>query len=181
MTDVLAIDLATATGWARGSVGEVPRFASIIFAKDKKDNNAVFAGALRWIMGEVRNNPPDVLMMEALLPPSAMINHTSRAVRDRLAGLHGIVRAVAKDAGVDEIATASVGDVRNHFIGTRMLQREPAKRAVIERCRALEWQVKNDNEGDACAIWSFACSILDPRQALLVSPLFNKNLRVSTW
>ena len=179
MTEILAIDLASTAGWCRGNSGdETPRFGTIKFGAG--DGDVIFAAALQWMLEEVREHPPEILMLEAMLPPGAMLNHTSRQVRDRLAGLHGIVRGCAKRWGVGEIAEVSVGDVRKHFIGTRSLHRNEAKTAVMERCRALEWMVANDNEGDACAIWSFAVSLIDPKQALRVSPLFNRKLRAAS-
>jgi crossover junction endodeoxyribonuclease RuvC len=191
MRDVLAIDLATKTGWARGCVGEVPEFGTMNFAAKKKgtkggsdmllSSDSVFAAAMEWI-GELLDPVPDILIIESMLPPDAMKNKTSRQVRDRLAGLHGIIRAVAKRKGVGEITEAAVGDVRAHFVGIRNLKRHDAKSAVIDRCQSLGWDVANDNEADACAIWSYACALIDPVQALSVVPLFNKRLRViSTW
>ena len=183
MQDILAIDLATTTGFARGRVGDpAPTFGTIKFhGSGTHDGNSVFAAALRWMTESISDNPPDMVVIESLLPPAAMLNQTSRAVRDRLAGLHGVIRGAARRRGVGEISDVGVGEVRKHFIGTRGLHRTEAKKAVIDQCHALDWQVKNDNEADACAIWSFAVSLIDPKQALRVSPLFNKKLRVVAW
>jgi len=95
-------------------------------------------------------------------------------VRDRLCGLHSIMLGVASNSGVGEIVTASVGDVRNHFIGTRSLKRAQAKAAVVAKCEVLGWRVADDNQGDAAATWSYACSLIDPKLALRGSPLFNR-------
>ena len=186
MRDILAIDLATTTGWARGSVGDAtPSFGTQKFyggiSGKSQDGNAVFAASLKWITETLANNPPDMVIMESLLPPAAMLNQTSRAVRDRLAGLHGVIRAAARRRGIGEISDVGVGDVRQHFIGTRSLKRDEAKKAVIDQCLLLDWRINNDNEADACAIWSFAVSLIDPKQALRVSPLFNRKLRAVSW
>jgi hypothetical protein len=177
--DILAIDLATTTGIARGKVGSTPIADTIPFAKHAgASNEAVFARALSWASAYLQADPPRLIFVEAMLPPDAMKNATSRAVRDRLAGLQGIIRAVAYLRGVHGIESATVGDIRGHFLGARGLRREYAKRAVIERCRALGWKCENDNEGDALALWSYACAQIDPTTALQVSPLFNKALRI---
>ena len=180
--DILAIDVASTTGWARGCVGDMePLFGTVKFAPKglPGNSNAIFAAAQGWMSG-IMTNPPDIVIVEALLPPDAMKNKTSRQVRDRLAGLHGIIRAGAFRAGVGEISEASVGDVRAHFLGTRILKRLDAKRGVVQRCHDLDWYVTNDNEGDACALWSFAAGLIDPQQGLRVSPLFNRKLRIKT-
>ena len=178
-TDILALDVATCTGWCRGRIGETPTCGSIRFGKPGVTDAAVFGAALDWLIVQFDRRPiPDLLIMEALLPPMAMKNETSRAVRDRLGGLHGIVKACAHRYGVGEIATATVGDVRAHFIGDRTLPRDKAKREVMRHCQMLGWKSLDDNAGDAAAVWSYACALINPEWALQVSPLFNRKLRV---
>jgi hypothetical protein len=148
------------------------------FGKSGASDNAVFSHCLTWLSRQLEPKPrPDLLVVEGMLPPGAKLGHTSADVRDRLAGLHGIVRAVAFLRGIYRIEEHSVGDVRAHFIGDRMLKREAAKRETLRRCRALGWPVDDDDAADACALWSFAASLIDPAQALKLSPLFNKALR----
>ena len=179
MTDILALDIATTCGWARGRVGSMPVSGSVRFAAPGASENAVFGQALRWMSETLQPEPrPDLLIFEGLLPPAAMQGETTRQVRDRLAGLHGVVRAVAFLRGVYEIASVSVGDVRMHFIGARSLKREAAKRETIRRCKALGWPVEDDNQADALAVWSFACGLIDPTHAIKLSPLFNRAIAI---
>ena len=179
MTDILALDLATTSGIARGRVGSTPTADTVPFAKHAgASNEAVFARALSWLSTYLQADPPDLIFVEAMLPPDAMKNETSRAVRDRLAGLHGIICAVAYLRGIHRIEAVTVGNIRGHFLGERALRRDAAKAATVERCRALGWKCENDNEGDALALWSYACAQIDPTTALQVSPLFNKALRI---
>jgi hypothetical protein len=180
MTDILALDVATSTGFARGKIGEAPVCSSIKFGTD--DGDVVFAAAMTWLNEYLAGcGVPDMMIIEALLPPDAMKNETSRQVRDRLAGLHGVVRAVAHKHGVVRIAQAAVGDVRAHFISASKLKRKQAKAAVMAQCKALGWAVADDNAGDAAALWSYGCAIVDPANALTVVPLFNPKLRVTVW
>jgi hypothetical protein len=179
MTDILALDIATTLGWARGRVGEVPTSGSICFEKYAgASDNAIFGNALTWLSAQLEPKPrPDMLIIEALLPPGAKVGKTNRATRDRLAGLQGIMRAVAHLRGVYRIETPSVGDVRAHFIHDRNCKRARAKRETVAKCRALGWPCADEDAGDALAIWSYGCSLIDPRTALRVSPLFNRRLR----
>jgi hypothetical protein len=183
--DILALDIATTTGWARGAVGSPPRDAgSIMFGRPGASNNAVFGHALTWIAdylepaGIASGRPrPTMLVLEAMLPPGAKAGATNRDTRDRLAGLHGIMRAVAHLRGIYEINEVSVGDVRAHFIGDRTLKRDRAKREVLLRCHQLGWPAEDDNAGDALALWSFACSLIDPQLAVRPVPMLNPKLR----
>jgi hypothetical protein len=183
MTDmsirILALDVATTTGYAVGPIDQVPAAGSISFGAPNASENAIFGNALRWISTTLEPRPrPDVVIIEAMLPPGAKVGNTTRQTRDRLAGLHGIVRAVAHLRGIAQINQATVGDVRMHFIGTRTMKSRAAKVEVVSRCTQLGWPVSDDNSADALALWSYARSLIDPKYALLVSPMFNKNLRI---
>src|SRR5262245_24963892 len=129
MTNILALDLATTCGWARGKIDGVPAAGSVRFGKANASDNAVFGNALTWISNALYPSPrPDIVIIEAMLPPEAKLGHTTRETRDRLAGLHGIARGVAYLREIPDIREASVGDVRAHFIGTRTLKSFAAKR-----------------------------------------------------
>jgi hypothetical protein len=179
MTTVLALDLATVTGYARGVVGGTPIAGSIRFGTRESGDGEVFGHAIGWMSKLLAMQQlPDVIVVEAMLPPGAKVGQTNSSTRDRLAGLHAIVRGVAHIRGISEIACYSVGDIRHHFIGDRSLRRAQAKAAIVQRCRQLGWNVVDDNAADACAAWHFACSLIDPTQAVRVSPLFNQQLKV---
>jgi hypothetical protein len=172
---ILGLDVATRCGWARGRLGETPIAGSVRFGSSSTNENVIFAAALDWASSFLQPQPrPDVVMIEAMLPPDAMRGATSKAVRDRLAGLHGVIRAVASLRGVGKIETCSVGDVRSHFIGHRGAKRDVAKRETMRRCAKLGWDTKDDNAADACAVWSYACALIDPALALRLTPLFNR-------
>jgi hypothetical protein len=176
---ILALDIATRTGFASGRIGETPISGSVRFGNASIDENVVFGAALDWLSEQLQPHPrPDMVMIEALLPPEAMKNRTSRAVRDRLAGLHGVMRAVASLRGIRRIEECKVGDVRSHFIGDRGAKRVTAKRETMRRCAQLGWRYRDDNAADALAIWSYACALVDPETALRTVPLFNRAVAI---
>lgn len=177
MTNILAIDVATRTGWARGDVHGQPVAGSVRFGNVHASANAVFGNALKWISQTLEPHPrPDIVILESMLSPDAKFGDTSRQTRDRLAGLHGVIRGVTFLRGIPEIAEASVGDVRAHFLGTRSLKRDAAKRETMLRCGLLNWPACDDNAGDALALWSYATALIDPKLALRVVPMFNRRL-----
>jgi len=174
---IAALDIATTLGWAVGALDECPRAGSIRFGLVGRDPpDEIFSAALIWAADFFERERPDLLMLEGMLPPQAMQNRTSRQVRDRLAGLHGIMLGSARRYGVGEISTASVNDIRAHFIGDRGLKRNAAKRETIRRCVQLGWPVEDDNAADALACFSYACGLLDPKWGLRLTPLFNRSV-----
>lgn len=179
MTLVLALDIATTTGFAYGGPEQPsPKIGSVQFGSAAASPDAVFGAALAWANRFFAENKPDLIAIEKMLPPMAMSGKTTRSVRDRLAGLQGILRGAARNAGLFEVAMVDVGDIREHFIGQRGAKRDSAKLQTMQRCRQLRWTVDNDNEADAAALWSYQVSRIDPRLALRVSPLFARGTAI---
>jgi hypothetical protein len=173
---IWALDIATVTGIAIGRVSERPKAHSVRFAPAGAASDVLFAGCLEWFDEMIERGPlPDILAIEELLPPLARRGVTNTQTQHRLAGLHGVVRAMAKHAGIPEIASANVNDVRGHFIQARNLKREEAKRAVYARCQMMGWSAHDDNCADALALWSYTAGLINPASALQTTPLF------STW
>jgi hypothetical protein len=175
MTDVLALDVATTLGWCRGIVGSVPTLGTMSFKAARERD--VYGLALTWFSDFLRPEPrPDLVILESMLSITAMNGQSQRVTWLRLAGLRTLAIGVAHARNIPEIAEATVQDIRGHFIGDRNMRSKQAKRTVMERCHRLGWDAKNDNESDAAALWSYACSLIDPRLALNVVPLFNRRL-----
>jgi hypothetical protein len=175
---ILALDCATHCGFARGEVGTVPSSGSVAFGGGGNDR-VVFAAALSWLSELLEPRPrPDWLIIEALLPGGAMRGDTQRATRDRLAGLRGVMLAVAACRGIKRISEADVGAVRSHFVGTRRLKRAAAKAEVLRTCARLGWPAADDDAGDALALWSYACAQIDPQHGIRVSPLFQRGVAI---
>jgi hypothetical protein len=167
---ILALDLATTTGFALGAPGEIPSCGVVSFGDADSSSDAVFANALKWFSEFLKAEPrPAQIILEAMLPPQALKGETNRAARDRLAGLHGIIRGVAHLRGVYDVGQVSVLSVRGHFLGN---QRKMSKQMVFDKCKMLGWPVTDLNTSDACATWHYACALIRPETALAVTPLF---------
>ena len=170
---IWAIDLATITGLATGRVGETPIAHSIKLAPQGASANLLFVGCLHWFSDALVKGPkPDIVAIEELLPPIARRGKTSTGAQHRLAGLHGIVRALACHHDVREVTSANVLDVRQHFIHERTFKREDAKRRVHDTCKMLGWHAADDNCADALALWSYTVALINPLTALRTTPLF---------
>jgi Holliday junction resolvasome RuvABC endonuclease subunit len=182
MTDILALDIATTCGHARGRVGSTPIAGSVRFASVGASQNAILASAFDWFVELTKQEPrPDIVAIEALLPFAAMKGKRTQN-HDLLAYLHGVARVVFFKRGIFRIETHRAVDVRGHFIGDRSARREHAKRQTLRRCHALGWleaDSHDEDAADALALWSCACAHIDPVTALQVSPLFNRKLRVA--
>src|SRR4249919_1239970 len=162
MTDVLALDIASTLGFARGPVGPAgPRCGSIRFGKAGASPLAICGHALEWAIDTIKPPLPDVVAIEDLLPPH-VTRGKSNVDHDLLAHLHGIIMGVCFMRGVYQVHKHSVGTVRKHFIDLKSCARGEAKMMVQRKCKSLGWlEAADDDAADACAVWSYQCGLLD--------------------
>jgi hypothetical protein len=169
---ILALDLATTTGWAIGRPDRTPRFNSFRIAKPGVERCNVYRSFRIWIEDFTRNHKPKLIVYESPASPMIMQGHTNIDTIKRLIGLCEHLEEWCVGTGI-ELREASVGQVRAHFIGSNM-KRDAAKAATIARCHELGWDVSNDNEGDACALWDYQRCCLRPDIASMTTPLFER-------
>jgi hypothetical protein len=94
-----------------------------------------------------------------------------------LRGAIGVLEAATAKAGIGDVAAISVQDARKHFLGQATFKKNkagksPAKDYVLRQCEILGYKVSTDHEADAVAIFSYASALLNPRLAVLTTPLF---------
>lgn len=169
---ILALDLARNTGFALGEERDrVPTFGSIRFGKWAGTHQAVFAAALTWASDEFKDWMPDRIVYEE---PLHFRHGKSGPGNDELAhGLPAIMLAVAHLRGIYDIRKAAPKDIRLHFIGENP-RREIGKRKTIARCKMIGWAVTDDNQADACALWSYACGLQNFEASLRPTELFGQ-------
>jgi hypothetical protein len=178
VTDVLALDLAKTTGWARGLVGdEAPRCGSVTFGKPSCSQQMVCVHAGEWFIEQLRDKP-DIVAVEASLPP-LVIKGKSNTDHDLGIKLHGVLDFITGMRSIFKVHRYAVQSIRAHFIDLSVCAKGEAKQMVLRKCRSLGWlESADDDAADACAVWSYQVGLLDRDQVLRVSPLFNKRARV---
>lgn len=172
-TVILALDLASVTGWATGPPGGKPSHGSIRFAAKGASHEAVFAGALKWMSETVTAHAPTMIVWEAPMPTSFNRGRSNINTTTLLYGLPAVIGAVSFLRGIYDIRKAETRDVRNHFIGSNP-RRAEAKGLVMRQCRAMGWPVADDNEADALATWHYMCALIEPKLAVRPLPLFGR-------
>jgi len=169
---VLALDLATTTGYAHGAPGSIPRFGHLRFSKPGSSRAVTYRAFRHWLDENWSGkNLPDVIVYESPAVPSIMAGRTNIETIKLLVGLGELLEEWCHD--VVELREARVADVRVHFIGQNM-KSAMAKQRTIEQCRMLGWEVETADEADACALWDFQCAWLNPRLAAHSTPLFHR-------
>jgi hypothetical protein len=173
MKTILALDLASTTGWAYGRPGTSPAYGSIRFAAVGASHEAIFAAAAKWMSDMCDARAPDIVCWEAPLATVFKRGATNAATTALLYGLPAVIGAAAYLSGIYNLVKADTRDVRLHFIGSNP-KRAKAKSMVIKQCRAMGWDPQDDNEADGLATWHYTCSLIEPALALQPTPLFQR-------
>lgn len=182
MTDlpkILGIDAATHLGYGFGRPGDKPLSGSFRCAGAEASHAAVFAGAGRWLTRFIQEHRPDVIYIEAPLPGSHVQGQTNIKTATILQGIPAVLEFMAFNLQVFDLHRAVLSSVRKHFIGKGNLKGEVAKKLVWQKCAALGWISRDDEDTsfdrtDALAVWSYACHQVAPKFAQPVDDLFVK-------
>jgi crossover junction endodeoxyribonuclease RuvC len=176
MTCILALDLASRTGWALGRVDDPrPLCGSLRFAREGASMGAVFCGCRQWLVSFLAaNRDIKLIVFEAPMVPQIMSGRTAMNTLRHLIGLCAVVEELSYSLGGYDVREARVSDIRAHFIGSNRHKRAEAKELTLAACRRLGWTPADDNAADALALFHYQASILDPKLALQTSPLFRR-------
>lgn len=166
---VLALDLATSTGWARGEPGGKPAFGSLRFGKPGTSRPVIYRAFREWLSVELTDRITRVVFESSAT--QLMGGRTTIETVKLLIGLTEHLEEFCHQRV--EVREARTSDVRHHFIGSNP-KRAIAKPAMMQKCRDFGWDVANDDEADALGLWDYQCSILRPDLAHRRTPLFQK-------
>lgn len=152
---VLALDLATTTGWACGRAGGSPDFGEITFPSGRAGHGAIGASLFDWLLDLHDLQHFEQIVMEAPLPPSSQTHANTARIQ------FGLAFAVetwcyrrslpVREARPDDWRRAVLGRAR--FGGT-----DKAKAASMAWCRERGWHPPQHNAADALALLHYALS-----------------------
>lgn len=173
---VLALDIATTTGWAFGDAGEKPRFGSFTCPTTGDDLGRYGDAFERWFTALVRDFKPKKVVFEAPVLPRAkfdkakgrIVEQTNLATVRKLNGLLMLTEVALLRAGCNDVEEISSGQWRKLFLGDFYPHngvRDDFKRAAIAACRQMKWEPNNSDEAEACGIWFVITRVNDPRFA----------------
>lgn len=152
---ILALDIASTTGWAEGLPGERPISGSVRLAPPGSPHAAVFGAMLAFVGARLSAFRYRLVVFEAPLDPRWKGAMTNTNTARLLLGLPAVFEAVAYQTGHYSISEATSGDVRKHMLGCRPKAAD-AKPLVIAKARQMGFDPKDDNEADALLLWHFA-------------------------
>lgn len=170
MGGLLALDLATKTGWAWGLVPATPPATALEAAISKPPQpesgvykvtgdgvGAFLADFERWLSDQIDRLQPSGLIYEAPILP----NTTSFETALKLMSLAGITAKIAHERRIAWVRHAQPASVKKHFTGSGKAKKEHMEAA----CRRRGWLPQDDNHADAMALLSFGCTLAHAERA----------------
>lgn len=162
---VLALDLATSTGWACGAPGRPISHGVIRMPKTGPDIGRFCNSFRAWLGAAIEDMAPGKIFYEMPILPAQTALMTVR----KLNGLTAYAEGVALDYKVP-IEEANLSDIRKHFVGVVRAPKEIApdrrrqwiKDRVCTECRSRGFRVAGDDDADAIALLAFALSLQQP-------------------
>lgn len=155
--NILALDLATRTGWALGPArwfdhGEV-KFGTVLLKGVGDEAERAWGNLSCWLRDMLTTNDIDVIAVEAPLA-RVMDGGTNAATVILLNGLYANIVGCAACYGIRVRKVAST-TARKSFMGVG--RPDNPKLAVKIHARLCGWMVRDDNEADALAVHWWAC------------------------
>lgn len=155
---IMALDIATRTGFAIGEAGAIPTSGAVVLRVDQQPAEiaAFNLGCFlrdRWVLDK-----PDLLIIEHYLNPVA---HKSATAIILQLQAHGAVQFLAR-ANRIRVESVQPATVRKHFIGAANAgERDKTKALVIQRCHQLGYfdkRCRDADRADACALFDYAAA-----------------------
>jgi hypothetical protein len=167
---IFALDLGSRCGFATGTAGAIPRSGTVILKKPDEPRAVALGNLIHWLNEQWSRARPSLVVSEAPFSLQAFKDHANAELTVRMTyALHGIVEAMCVRFALphQEIHPATI---RKHFLGrARMGTRAESKAAVVARCHLLGYfpkECRDDNRGDACALWDYA-AVTAPKKLYL--------------
>lgn len=182
MKTLLALDVATTTGWSFGPVATDARPSGsghIRFGREGADDAETWKRALIWLTEQIGILNPSVVALEAPINSASPAGGSNAQTLGRLIGLQAVLRTVVEIKLPTSAKLIHVQSARKLFIGKGNLPGKAAKKLVQQRCIDLGWLGADEaqaDRADAMCVWAKAVADLCPGFAANLTPLGTSNV-----
>ena len=167
---ILALDIATVTGWAYGKPNAEPTFGNMRFGKEGGSRAYAYRQFRLWLDLFCSAHKTELIVFES--PLAALLHGTTNiSTLKLLTGFCEHLEEWAYDR--IELREANITAIRHHFIQDNP-KSKIAKALTVEACRERGWLVDTSDEADACALWDYQRCCLVPEIGTRTTPLFGK-------
>ena len=161
---LLALDIATRTGWAYGRipVRGMTALEAVATKPPQPDSGVILVRSRLGIghflsefvdhLGELLDTrKPSAVVIEAPILPQTVNFETVR----KLMAMAGLAEMLATQRGIRRLRFVQPSSVKKHFTGSGRAKKPDMEAA----CTSRGWVFVDDNEADALAIWDLGCDL----------------------
>lgn len=186
---LLALDVATTTGWAYGLPGDRPEFGHYRSGRPRDGAGEILSQFHTWLYRCCADWQPRMVVFEApyvpRVAPRKVRTRTGQVVSTvpsgappidihvlrRLLAMCGLVEMVTHEQNIPCREEAS-NIICKHFTGNGSWGGRANKKAATQKmCAVYGWPNVSEDEADALALWVYAEAVLYPRSRS-AGPLF---------
>lgn len=154
---ILSLDLATNTGWCCGAPNNAnPDFGHHVLPSSGDDIGAFANAFCEWLKSMLDLRQPSLVIFEMPILPKQTNPTTVR----KLMGLAVLTELMVKRRKI-ACREGRASSVKKYFAGTGRAKKDDTK----AMCRRYGWNVRTDDEADACALWAYAVCCYAPDHA----------------
>lgn len=160
---ILALDLATQTGWCFGETSERPTLGTLRLPSTGDEVGPFLDFFDQWLTMKFKSWDPAVVIFEAPILPGQFGNNsgpmTSIKTTRKLQGLASHLEFVCQRRSLECLETASA--TAKKAVGSGKFK----KPDVLAACKRCGFDPKSQDEADAFAIWMAGLRELDQNQS----------------
>lgn len=157
MKSILALDIATVTGWGFGYPDAVPTSGYVRFADKGATEDEVWFAGLRWLNDQITVLNPGIVVMEAPFLSSRAGGQSNAKTMSQLIGLQAVLRTVVKARLPGRAVLVASSTARKTFTGVGVYPAGEAKPAVQRECIERGFLTADDmqaDRADALCLWT---------------------------
>lgn len=155
MRNLVGLDLATNTGWASAPPDGLLKFGTKTMPSTGDDIGRFLKDYKDWLEAFLGVETPAVVVFEA---PILRNGRTHPTTARKLMCLAGLTELVCREMDIP-VMEANLATVKKQFTGNGHAEKDD----MLAAAKRWGWNVRNDNEADACAVWFYGVQQKAPK------------------
>jgi crossover junction endodeoxyribonuclease RuvC len=154
---IVALDLATATGWCSGQSDGEPRYGTLTLPSTGSDIGRFALAFHEWLDAFLAVERPDTVVFEA---PILTGGKTSIDTARKLLGLAYHTELICAMRSI-RVREANLMTVKKNFAGHGRADKDTMQHVA----RKYGWRPTDEHQADALAVWASAVQTMAPKDA----------------
>lgn len=169
---LLALDIATETGWCVGKPSAEPTFGFYRTRDGGLPNKLIDFG--NWLRQVIAQHQPELVAFEEPPNPTWGAGRGKKGTNATTILMLNALCTKAEEICAEQRLTCrsvSAGKWKKNMVGTSRFGKSVRPYPATESCAQRGWLVTNHNTADAVGVWLYAVAVINPDAAAKFDPL----------